>query len=98
MIDLNDVQYDTFKPFEGRVFNIGPHGEAELTLVEVSAGGASPGEGFRPPFSLLFRGASGFRLPQGIYRFECPDLGVTEIFITQIKDDAEGSFFQAVFG
>lgn len=98
MIDLNDVQYDTFKPLEGKVFKIGPNGEAELTLAEVTAGGPSPGEGMRLPFSLVFKGPSGFRIQQGTYRFSCEGFGDAEIFITQTKDNAEGSFFQAVFG
>jgi len=51
----------------------------------------------RDPFSLVFLGPQGLRLPQGICQFRREGFGVAGIFITQTGDGARGSEFEAVF-
>ena len=62
---------------------------------------ARPYQGIaRHPFSLLFRCAALPReqyIKQGSYRFEHPQLGALEIFITPIAPDAAGMSYEAVF-
>jgi uncharacterized protein DUF6916 len=71
-------------------------GGITLRLVEAENRGAGR-EGHRVPFSLTFHGATGLRLPQGIYRLQNATLGEMEIFLVQIGDDTQGSYFEAAF-
>jgi hypothetical protein len=51
----------------------------------------------RDPFSVIFTGPQGLRVPQGTYQFECETLGEIGMFITQVADGANGSEFEAIF-
>jgi hypothetical protein len=94
MISLDEVQLETFAPFVGSAFTTEG---VSLELSEVKAFKHRREDAVREPFSLLFRGLQGLRLPQGTYRFECEGLGEMEIFITQVADGAKGAEFEAVF-
>jgi hypothetical protein len=49
-------------------------------------------------FSLLFKGAADFFLPQGLYAMENQHLGLVEIFITPLGRLADNNFqYEAVF-
>ena len=69
----------------------------ELTLIEATKL-TSRGHPARPePFSLVFRGPAGLRLPQRIYSFEHEALGAFEMFIVPIVPDGQGPRYEAVF-
>lgn len=51
----------------------------------------------RDPFALDFRGPAGLLLPQGIHRLARSGMAPLEIFLVQVADKPEGSFFEAVF-
>lgn len=51
----------------------------------------------RPPFSLLFRNAASFLLPQQIYPMRHPRLGEVGIFLVPVAREREGFLYQAVF-
>lgn len=98
MIPLNNVSWETFAPLEGHSFRVISSGVGvELVLKSVTKFGHSFPGGTRDPFSLLFRGAQGLRLPQGVYQFSCDELGEIEIFITQVADGPVGAEFEAIF-
>jgi hypothetical protein len=94
------LEHAVFEPLVGNVFVVSVPGgskSVELTLVEAKGLGNRRGDAKRDPFSLLFRGPAGLRLPQGIYRFEHAALGAMEIFVTQVAAKPEGGEFEAVF-
>jgi len=69
----------------------------ELTLVEATSL-PSRGNTMRPvPFSIVFRGPTERRLPQGTYPFEHVALGAFEMFIVPIAPDEHGPRYEAVF-
>jgi len=98
MIDLESLRHTSFEHLVGEDFSVGAQ-EPVLTmrLMEARILGGRRADASREPFSLVFRGASGLRLPQGIYRLENPTFGTTEIFITQIADGPGGADFEAIF-
>lgn len=98
MISLESLDYDTFALLAGQFFTITtPRGLLELQLNTVCKLGLGHAGATREPFSLVFRGRHGLRLPQGVYRFENASLGEIEIFITQLADQSSGADFEAVF-
>lgn len=70
---------------------------ASLRLNDLKKLGHKLTEANRDPFSLVFLGQPGWRIPQGTYAFEHGDGLKLDIFITQIGDGAQGSLFEAVF-
>jgi len=48
-------------------------------------------------FWLVFRGSNSEPLGQGTYTFVHPKLGRLEIFMTPIKQDKEGLYYECVF-
>lgn len=66
----------------------------ELELIEVAPG--TPLEGTER-FSLVFRGALGFTLPQSIYHLEHERLGALDIFLVPVAREADGFRYEAVF-
>ena len=98
MIDLATVTLETFAPLVGQSFEVtGPGGSVTLRLAAAQSLGRHWPEARRDPFALRYHGAPALRLPQGIYRFEHPQTGVLEIFITQTGAGAKASEFEAVF-
>lgn len=98
MIPLESVNHETFTPLLGETFRvITPDASRELSLAGVKLIGHKRDDAAREPFSLVFLGPQGLRLPQGTYPFSSRKLGEIEIFITQIADGAKGSEFEAVF-
>ncbi len=71
--------------------------EVPFVLVEARPLPAHPGLATRPPFSLLFRNAASFLLPQQIYAMRHPRLGEVGIFLVPIAREREGFLYQAVF-
>ena len=57
---------------------------AQLTLLRVRTWGAPWAEGTRQPFTLEFEGPGDPFLPQGIYQFQHPGLGVLELFVVPL--------------
>jgi hypothetical protein len=66
----------------------------EIDLVEVSDASRS---GAAERFSLVFRGALDFFLPQSIYRIEHERLGAFELFLVAIGREPDGFRYEAVF-
>jgi hypothetical protein len=48
-------------------------------------------------FSIIFRGALGFMLPQRIYRLEHERLGAFDLFLVPIARETDGFRYEAVF-
>lgn len=97
MTDLESLTYVQFAPLEGTAFQVGEPLGAELRLHSVRMLGHRRAQSLRDPFSLLFRGPSGLRIPQGIQKLTNATLGELEIFITQVGDGPDGSDFEAIF-
>lgn len=98
MIPLESVDHDTFAPLTGQVFSTTTaSGRLEIQLGEVKKLGHRRADAARDPFSLIFRGPQGLRLPQGTYVLACESLGEIELFITQVADGPQGSEFEAIF-
>ena len=97
MISLESLQVAQFEPLVGQVFRITAGQVIELRLDEAKTFGGKWPQATRDPFVLTFGGASGLLLPQAIYRFEVPELGELEMFITQTANGPQGSKFEAVF-
>jgi hypothetical protein len=100
---LERLTIDTFSPLVGDSFTL--HLDATRTmqvklgevidLSEVSR--ATPTEGRRTPFSIMFRSASNTVLPQRIYHLEHATLGAFGLFLVTIGPDAAGMRYEAVF-
>jgi hypothetical protein len=65
-----------------------------LTLVQVSDLISAPRQEI---FSLVFHGPLDALLPQRIYRLENERMGVVELFIVPIGQNADGYAYEAVF-
>jgi hypothetical protein len=72
-------------------------GVIQLRLEEVRLLGGRRADASRDPFALGFRGPSGIRIEQKIYRLEQEGSAPLEIFLVQIADKPDGSLFEAVF-
>jgi hypothetical protein len=69
-----------------------------MTLVKVTELGEGQEEtGRRRPFSLIFRGSLGLRLPQQIYSLTHPGMESLQIFIVPIGPDQAGQCYEAIF-
>jgi hypothetical protein len=98
MIPLESLEHDTFAPLVGQNFTlVTAGGPLELQLNAACKLGQRHAGATREPFSLVFRGEHGLRLPQGVYRFGHASLGEVEIFITQLADQPSGADFEAIF-
>jgi hypothetical protein len=91
-----------FEPLVGTSFRLRLGAKVlELELVQADKLTAYPGRGGkmpkRDPFSLVFRGAREFVLPQQIYTLEQETLGHLEIFLVPIGPDDVGQRYEAVF-
>ena len=98
MIDLASLDNKTLAPLVGQTMTLrsGQH-SVPLVLESIVVHGEKAPQAVREPFSITFRGASGLRIPQAIYRVEHPELGAMEIFITQVGDGPKGSEFESIF-
>ena len=106
-MDLSELTLEAAKPFEGKTFEVSlPDGnKVSMTLEEVveyplrvarrrrNALASSQ----RAPFSLFFVGPPELVLPQGMYKFESPDLTLPELFIVPVSNDETGTEYEAVF-
>lgn len=97
MIPLESLQVAQFEPLVGQIFRITADQVIELRLDQAKPIGNRWPDATRDPFVLTFGGPSGLLLPQSIYRFEVPELGQLEMFITQTANGPQGSKFEAVF-
>jgi hypothetical protein len=98
MISLNTVESTTFSTLNEKQFLLETASAGiALMLEQVRELGNRRPDGPRDPFALSFRGQSGIRLPQGIYRLSHSELGSFEIFVTQNADGPKGSEFEAIF-
>jgi hypothetical protein len=99
VVDPGALSLDTFAPLVGESFAISvPARPAiEMPLKEAVALADQPTIGDRLPSSLVFGGAGGRILPQGIYQIEHPALGSVELFLVPLEPDGEGPCHQAVF-
>lgn len=69
-----------------------------LTLAEATPLPARyGGDGFRPPFSLIFSGSLEYALSQRLYRLQNEALGEITIFLVPVGKDAQGYSYQALF-
>jgi hypothetical protein len=97
MLTKND-----FDPHAGTAFQVrlDPAESVELVLAEVGELVDPAGreeEIRRHPFSLVFRGAHRFVLPQRTYVLEHPVMGTLEIFLVPIGPNNQGMGYEAVF-
>ena len=73
-------------------------GTVDFQLVEARSLPARAPEGFRSPFSLLFRNCAAVVLPQQTYRMRHARLGEVGIFLVPVAMERGGFLYQAVFG
>ena len=95
---LDQLTKEHFAPHVGTAFHVrlNPQETVELTLAEVL--GYPDHEGpRREPFSLVFRGAHRFVLPQQIYQVEHKGFTTLEIFLVPLGPDGQGMRYEAVF-
>jgi hypothetical protein len=98
MVDLAKLQCADFQACVGQEFTIATTGGSfSLELVDAAETSPPISPQFRTPFALTFRGPAQVHLRQAIYRLENTQLGAMEIFIVQVRADATGSFFEAIF-
>jgi hypothetical protein len=98
MTSLDTIESTTFSTLNEKRFLLEtPSSNLDLMLEQVRELGNRRPDASRDPFALSFRGKSGIRLPQGIYRLSHLELGSFEIFITQNSDGPKGSEFEAIF-
>lgn len=98
MISLDAVESSTFSILNEKQFLLETTSSSiDLILEQIRDLGNRRPDAPRDPFALSFRGKSGIRLPQGIYRLSHPELGSLEIFLTQNADGPNGSEFEAIF-
>ena len=100
---LNELTHEMFEPLVGKPFrlHVGDGKAIEVELIQASRlpayGGRNGAPAAREPFSLLFRGPTGFVLPQRMYALEQEPLGRVEIFLVPIGPDEVGQRYEAVF-
>ena len=69
-------------------------GTLEVDLNTVNELQLSP---YQERFSIIFRGPKELLLPQGSYRFEHDEMGEFILFIVPLRQDDNGTFYEAVF-
>lgn len=99
---LDKITHETFTAHVASKFQmeLAPGNGIEAQLLEVNplAENRLPaGVERRTPFSLLFRVASGIRVPQRIYPLAHPQLGRLDIFLVPVRQDPEGLVLEAIF-
>jgi len=96
---LDQLTKEQFAPHVGSTFQVrlNPQETVPLTLAEVSVY-PDHEEGLRrQPFSLIFRGAHRFVLPQRIYPVEHEGFEPMELFLVPLGPDGQGMRYEAVF-
>lgn len=95
---LDSVTKETFAPLVGSTFQIrlNPQETVPVELAEVTEFPDYEGPR-RAPFSLIFRGAHRFVLPQQTYRVEHEAIEALEIFLVPLGPDPKGMRYEAVF-
>jgi uncharacterized protein DUF6916 len=95
---LDSVTKEIFAPLVGSTFQIrlNPQETVPVELAEISEFPDYEGPR-RAPFSLVFRGAHRFVLPQRIYQLEHEKIGPMEMFLVPIGPDQKGMRYEAVF-
>jgi hypothetical protein len=88
--------YESFAKLLNSVFNIHlDDGQTvDTELVEVSELQLSPTQ---ETFSVVFRGPNGVPLGQGIRRFQHERTGDFDLFITPVRQDKQGVYYEAIF-
>ncbi len=81
--------YSTFRVYPGAAGS-----SAEMELIQVRDLGSSPQH---EQFAAVFRGPLDPFLPQRIYRMEHDQLGVFDLFVVPVGQDAQGYSYEAVF-
>ena len=94
------LQRADFLPHVGTEFSLLLDDDALLPLELIAVRDLdvrSRPESARAPFSLLFRGAADFYLPQRIYELNHPVMVEMDLFLVPIGPDDAGQLFEAVF-
>jgi len=103
-MDVSSLTYETFAALVGTLFSARtPSGDAvPFILVDAhntELAGAPAADGTtRTQFSLVFRGPADRVLEQGSYEFSSSALGTHVIFVVPIRQDADGRYYEAVYG
>ena len=95
---LDDLTQETFAPHVGSTFHIrlNPQETVPVELAEITEFPDHEGPR-RAPFSLIFRGAHSFVLPQRTYQIENEKIPSLELFLVPIGPDSKGMRYEAVF-
>ncbi len=100
---LEQLSYERLVGLAGQRFRAGlaQNETIELKLVEVTPRRVHPVGGANPAayesFSLIFACPPGRLLPQGMYPFECDQLGRFDLFSVPIGQDVFGCKYEAAF-
>lgn len=96
MLDLKDINLDTFQPLAGADFTAAlQDGDITLVLREATAMGKGLREG--GAFSLLFSGPDGVHIQQGVLSLFQPQIGNVELFLVPVGETPHGLSYEAVF-
>ena len=93
---LERLEREMFTPHLNSTFRARENGlpEFDLVLTEVVERTNTP---VQEVFTLLFRGPVDAPRPQGMLTLEHKEMGTISLFLTPIKLDSEGLYFEAVF-
>jgi hypothetical protein len=96
--ELDKLTAETFAPYVGSAFMISQPCRETLTLRSAqSLSNSRIQSEQRPPFSLLFIGSVGRKLPQQIYTLQHQSLGEMEIFLVPIRETGDERHYEAIF-
>jgi hypothetical protein len=95
---LEQFTYSTFQKHINEAFRLylSPEQSIDLKLVTATDTSAKQPTGCES-FSIVFLGSQQPLLPQDTYLLQHPELGEFQLFIVPIRQDKNGSYYEAVF-
>ena len=99
MLELGRVSAADFEPLLHSRFHLifDSSSSFDLELVEVTERVRTTPSPGRSPFTLLFKGDPNQVHPPPMYRIEQDTLGPMDLFISPVRADQEGCYYEAVF-
>jgi uncharacterized protein DUF6916 len=100
MLALDRASAADFEPFLHSNFRLasGSSPSFALELMEVTERVQTSAGSGRSPFALLFKGGPDPVHPPQMYRIEHDDLEAMDLFISPVRADQEGCYYEAIFG
>ena len=94
---LERLRLEDFLPHVGSEIDVSAYGrEGRFTLKEAGPI-KSPSPRDSQPFHLVLSAPNDWRLPQGLYRVQHPQLGTLELFTVPIGPDGSAFCYEVIF-